>query len=312
MNSNIWILTIGDSVTLATVLILAALGALLTERSGVLNLGVEGSLLVGAVTAALAADGTGSLWVGLLLGALAGAAMGLVHGFLCVSMRANQIVTGLAMVIFGTGLSAFVGKPVEGTTLSTRLLPMDLGFLQDIPFFGVVVFDHDIITFLTLIFAICVSLYIFRTRPGLTLRALGDDPATVDAQGLSVSRLRLSYTTFGGTLMGLSGAVLLLGQSATWQQSDTTGGKGWIALALVVFAGWRPIRLIVGAIFFGFMLQLPFTLQTEQITFIPTAFTQMVPYVATLVALVALSTPRSRRTLGAPKALGTPFVRDER
>lgn len=312
MNTNIWVITLGDSIAIATSLVLVALGVLLNERAGVLNLGVEGSMLVGAVTGALVTDGTGSIWLGLVLGALAGAAMGGVHGVLCVSLRSNQIVTGLAMVIFGTGLANFIGKPVEGTTLKTRFLPMDLGPLEDIPLLGRILFTQDPITYLSIAFAAVLSWYVFRTRPGLTLRALGDDPATVDAQGLSVSRLRILYTVASGSMIGLGGAWLLLARSSTWQQAATTGGKGWIALALVVFAGWRPIRVVLGAVLFGFALQVPFTLQAEQITFVPIAFLDMFPYLVTLVTLVAMSTPKARQTLGAPRALGLPFVRDER
>ena len=163
-----------------------------------------------------------------------------------------------------------------------------------------------------MLIAVVSSLFLFRTRPGLELRATGDDPATVDAQGLSVAYIRIRYTLIGGLLVGLGGSWLMLAQSAAWHQASTTNGLGWIALALVVFAGWRPNRIIFGAVLFGFTLQLPFTLQAEQITIIPSAFMQMLPYLATLIALIALSRPGGRNLLGAPKALGTPFVRDER
>jgi len=177
---------------------------------------------------------------------------------------------------------------------------------------GPVIFGQDIITYSAVAAAFGASWYLFRSRPGLELRATGDDPATVDSQGLSVSSIRMRYTMFGGALVGLGGAWLMLAQSAAWHQASTTNGIGWIALALVVFASWRPIRIIFGAVFFGFTLQLPFTLQAEQITFIPSAILQMLPYLATLIALIALSRPGSRNALGAPKALGIPFVRDER
>ena len=190
--------------------------------------------------------------------------------------------------------------------------PLRFGALSDIPLLGPVVFGQDIITYGSLLVAVVASLYLFRTRPGLELRATGDDPATVDAQGLSVASIRLRYTIFGGLLVGLGGSWLMLAQSAAWHQAATTNGLGWIALALVVFAGWRPNRLVFGAVLFGFTLQLPFTLQAEQITIIPSAFMQMLPYLATLIALIALSRPGSRNLLGAPKALGIPFVRDER
>ena len=312
MNSNIWVLMTADSVALATVLILAALGALFTERAGVLNLGIEGTLLTSAITSFIAADSSGSIWVGLVAGSLVGALLAGIHAVLAVTLRANQIVSGLALVIFGTGLANFLGKPYEGKNIETKLLPISFGPLSDIPLVGPVLFRQDSITYLTLILAVGASWYLFHTRPGLELRATGDDPATVDAQGLKVSSIRIRYTLAGGAMVGLGGSWLMLAESAAWHQAATTNGIGWIALALVVFASWRPIRLIAGAILFGFTLQLPFTLQAENITFIPQAFLQMVPYVVTLVSLIALSRPGSSNALGAPRALGTPFVRDER
>ena len=312
MNGNIWVLASADSVAIATTLILAALGALFTERAGVLNLGIEGILLTSAISSFLAADSSGSIWLGLIVGSLVGALLAGIHAVLSVVLRANQIVAGLALVIFGTGLANFLGKPAEGKTVTTIIKPISFGPLSDIPLIGPVVFQQDPITYASIVIAILASLYLFRSRPGLELRATGDDPATVDAQGLSVASIRLRYTLFGGLLVGLGGSWLMLAQSAAWHQAATTNGVGWIALALVVFAGWRPLRLIFGAILFGFTLQLPFTLQAEQITFIPSALMQMLPYLATLIALIALSRPSTRNKLGAPKSLGIPFVRDER
>ncbi len=312
MNGNIWVLSSADSVAIATTLILAALGALFTERAGVLNLGIEGILLTSAISSFLAADSSGSIWLGLIVGSLVGALLAGIHAVLSVVLRANQIVAGLALVIFGTGLANFLGKPAEGKTVTTIIKPLSFGPLSDIPLVGPIVFRQDPITYASILIAILASLYLFRSRPGLELRATGDDPATVDAQGLSVASIRIRYTLFGGLLVGLGGSWLMLAQSAAWHQAATTNGIGWIALALVVFAGWRPMRLIFGAILFGFTLQLPFTLQAEQITFIPSALMQMLPYLATLIALIALSRPSTRNKLGAPKSLGIPFVRDER
>ena len=312
MNGNIWVLASADSVAIATTLILAALGALFTERAGVLNLGIEGILLTSAISSFLAADSSGSIWLGLFVGSLVGALLAGIHAVLSVVLRANQIVAGLALVIFGTGLANFLGKPAEGKTVTTIIKPLSFGPLSDIPLIGPIVFQQDPITYASIVIAIVASLYLFRSRPGLELRATGDDPATVDAQGLSVASIRIRYTLFGGLLVGLGGSWLMLAQSAAWHQAATTNGIGWIALALVVCAGWRPMRLIFGAILFGFTLQLPFTLQAEQITFIPSALMQMLPYLATLIALIALSRPSTRNKLGAPKSLGIPFVRDER
>ena len=312
MNGNIWVLASADSVAIATTLILAALGALFTERAGVLNLGIEGILLTSAISSFLVADSSGSIWLGLIVGSLVGALLAGIHAVLSVVLRANQIVAGLALVIFGTGLANFLGKPAEGKTVTTLIKPLSFGPLSDISLIGPIVFQQDPITYASIMIAVLASLYLFRSRPGLELRATGDDPATVDAQGLSVASIRIRYTLFGGLLVGLGGSWLMLAQSAAWHQAATTNGVGWIALALVVFAGWRPIRLIFGAILFGFTLQLPFTLQAEQITFIPSALMQMLPYLATLIALIALSRPSTRNKLGAPKSLGIPFVRDER
>lgn len=312
MNGNIWVLASADSVAIATTLILAALGALFTERAGVLNLGIEGILLTSAISSFLVADSSGSIWLGLIVGSLVGALLAGIHAVLSVVLRANQIVAGLALVIFGTGLANFLGKPAEGKTVTTIIKPLSFGPVSDIPLIGPIVFRQDPVTYASIVIAVLASLYLFRSRPGLELRATGDDPATVDAQGLSVASIRIRYTLFGGLLVGLGGSWLMLAQSAAWHQAATTNGIGWIALALVVFAGWRPMRLIFGAILFGFTLQLPFTLQAEQITFIPSALMQMLPYLATLIALIALSQPSTRNKLGAPKSLGIPFVRDER
>ncbi|MFM7308307.1 MAG: ABC transporter permease, partial [Actinomycetota bacterium] len=206
MNSNIWLLTFADAISIATTLILASLGAMITERSGVINLGVEGMLLMGAVTAFLVGDATGNLWLALFVAILVGIALSTVHAALTVGLRANQIVSGLAMVIFATGLSQFIGKPVEGNPRPVQIEPLDLGPLADIPFFGPVVFGHDIFTYLTWALVAAVSFYIHRTRPGLLLRANGDAPATVDAQGGSVARIRWVHTIAGGALMAFGGA----------------------------------------------------------------------------------------------------------
>jgi len=312
MNSNVWILTFADAFSIATTLILATIGAILTERSGVINLGVEGILLMGAVTAFLVGDGTGNLWLALFLAVLVGMAMAGVHAVLAITLRANQIVAGLALVIFGNGLSQFVGKPVEGKSVPVSIEPLNLGPLSDIPVIGPIVFGHDIFTYLTWVGALVCSLYLNRTRPGLVLRATGDAPATVDAQGVSVARVRFVHTIIGGALMGLAGGWFMLARGTAWSQAATTNGIGWIALSLVVFAAWRPLRAIAGAVLFGFTLQVPFTLQGQQINILPPEIVQMLPYLATLFVLVMLSTPRARKLLGAPKMLGQPFVRDER
>ncbi len=312
MNANVWVLTFADAFSIATTLILATIGAILTERSGVINLGVEGILLMGAVTAFLVGDATGNVWLALLLPVAVGAVMALIHATLSITLRANQIVAGLALVIFGNGLSQFIGKPVEGKTRPVVIKALDLGPLTDLPIVGPIIFGHDPITYLTWVGAVVCSLCLNRTRPGLVLRATGDAPATVDAQGVSVARVRFVHTIIGGARMGLAGGWFMLARGTAWSQAATTNGIGWIALALVVFAAWRPLRAIAGAVLFGFTLQVPFTLQGQQINILPPEIVQMLPYLATLFVLVILSTPRARKLLGAPKMLGQPFVRDER
>lgn len=312
MNANVWLLTFSDAISIATTLILASLGAILTERSGVINLGVEGMLLMGAVSGFLVADSTGNLWLALFVAVLVGVVLAAVHAALTVSLRSNQIVSGLAMVIFGTGLANFLGKPVEGRPRPVVILDVDFGPLSDIPFIGPVVFGHDVFTYLTWVLAAALSFYLHRTRPGLVLRATGDAPATVDAQGVSVTRIRYVHTIAGGALMCFAGAWFMFARGVAWNQAATTNGIGWIALALVVFASWRPLRAIIGAVLFGFSLQVPFTLQSQQIRILPPEIVAMFPYLVTLAVLVVLSTPRARRLLGAPKMLGQPFVRDER
>ena len=312
MNANVWLLTFADAISIATTLILASLGAILTERSGVINLGVEGMLLMGAVSAFIVANSTGNLWLALFVAVLVGVVLSSVHAALTVSLRSNQIVSGLAMVIFGTGVANFLGKPVEGRPRPVVISDIDFGPLSDIPLIGPIVFGHDLFTYLTWVLAAVLSFYLHRTRPGLVLRATGDAPATVDAQGVSVARIRYVHTVAGGSLMCFAGAWFMFARGVAWNQAATTNGIGWIALALVVFASWRPLRAILGAVLFGFSLQVPFTLQSQQIRILPPEIVAMFPYVVTLAVLVVLSTPRARRLLGAPKMLGQPFVRDER
>ena len=312
MNSNIWVLTLADSVAIATTLVLAALGVILNEKAGVLNLGVEGILLMAAVSAFLMSDNIASPWLALLVAVAVGATLGLVHAILCVSMRANQIVAGLAMVIFGTGLSQFLGKTVEGVPRPVRLETLDLGPLSDLPALGPILFSQGSLTYLSWILAAAVALFLVRTRPGLSLRATGESPATVDAQGLSVLAIRYAATVASGAFIGLAGGYYMLARATAWNQAATTAGIGWIALALVVFAGWRPGRMVFGALLFGFALQVPYTLQAEQITWIPPALMQTFPYLLTVVVLIVMSTPKARARFGAPASLGLPFVRDER
>ncbi len=312
MNDTALVLTLAAAVAAGTPLALAALGELLTERAGVLNLGVEGMMLLGAVAAFLAADGSGSPAVGLLAGMLTGGALAAVHAFLSVTMHANQIVSGLALVIFGTGLSTFLGQPIEGRPLAARLGGAAVPVLADLPVVGRILFQQDLVVYATWVLALLVLGYLGRTRAGLSLRAVGESPATADAMGVRVAAVRYAHTIAGGLLAGAGGAYLILARVPSWAQAATTNGIGWIALALVVFASWRPLRVLAGAYLFGAALRANFALQAAGVRGVPAEVLAMLPYLLTIAVLVALSAGDLRRRVGAPAALGVPYVRDER
>ena len=311
MNDTALVLTIAAAVGAAVPIALAGLGELLAERSGVLNLGLEGMMLVGAVVAFLVGDGTGNLWLALVLGMAGAAGLALVHAFLSVTLRANQIVSGLALVIFGTGLSTFVGKPVEGTPLATDLRAVRLGPLADLPVLGPVLFGQDPLVYATVVLAAAIAWYLDRTRPGLAVRAVGESPATADSTGIDVSRIRYVHVVVGGALAGAGGAYLILAQVPAWSQDGTTSGLGWIALALVVFASWNPWRVLFGALLFGLARRANFFLQDAGVD-VPAELLSMLPYVLTILVLVVWGSRDLRRRMGAPAALGLAFVRDER
>lgn len=311
MNDSVLVLTLAAAVITGTPIALAALGALLNERAGVLNLGIEGIMLVGAVSAFLTAQAVGSPVVGLLGGAAAGAVLASLHGFLSVTMRANQVVSGLALVIFGTGVAQFLGQPVEGTTLDDRLTGFAIPGLAEIPAVGRILFQQDLVVYLTWVLIAAAALYLTRTRTGLAVRAVGESPATADAAGIRVAAVRYAHVALGGALAGLGGAYITT-RGAPWDQAATTGGRGWIAIALVVFASWRPARALAGAYLFGIALRANFALQAAEIRAVPAQLLTMLPYLLTIVVLIVLSATDRRGRLGAPAALGTPFVRDER
>lgn len=314
MNETVLVLTLAAAVAAGTPLALAAIGELITERSGILNLGVEGMMLLGAVTTFLVANATGSPWFGMAAGALAGGGLAAAHAFLSISMRANQIVSGLALVVFGIGLSTFLGRPIEGIPLppGARLPRTSIVLLEDFPLLGRVLFQQDLIVYASWILAGATAVYLFRTRPGLSLRSVGESPATADAMGLPVAAIRYSHTIVGGLLCGAGGAYLILARVPSWSQAATTNGIGFIAIALVVFASWRPWRALLGAYIFGLALRAGFALQAAGVTWIPAEFLAMTPYLLTILVLIALSFSDLRQRVGAPEGLGVPYAREER
>jgi ABC-type uncharacterized transport system permease subunit len=310
MNDTAFILTLAASVGAAVPIALAALGELLSEKAGVLNLGVEGMMLIGAVTAFQVGDSSGSLWLALVAGSLAGMAFSLIHAFLTISLRANQIVSGLALVIFGIGLSTFIGKSIEGIPLDTDFEKIRWGPLADIPILGPILFDQDPVVYLTIFFAFAIGFYLNRTKTGLAVRSVGESPATADSMGVPVSPYRYAHVLAGGFFAGMAGSYLVLALVPSWSQAGTTAGTGWIAVALVVFASWKPVAVLAGAFLFGFARRANFWLQGEGVD-IPAEFLAMLPYVLTILVLVIWGI-RSSGHSGAPAALGTPYVRDER
>lgn len=291
-------------VVASTPLVFAATGELVVERAGVLNLGVEGMMLVGAVAGFAAAVGFGNPVLAVAAAAGGGAAMALVFGVLTLSLLANQVATGLALTIFGIGLSSLIGKGFVGTPLD-RLPRIDVPGLTDLPVVGPVVFGQDLMVYLGIALVAAVWWFLDRTRAGLVLRAVGDNHDAAHAIGYSVIGVRYAAVAFGGAMSGMGGAYLSLAYSPMWAE-NMTAGRGWIALALVVFATWRPGRVLVGAWLFGGVTIAQLHVQGTGLA-IPSQFMSMLPYLATILVLVLISRDATRIRLNAPACLGKVF-----
>ncbi len=320
MNDSIVVVVLAAAIAYGTPLVFAALGELLAERSGVLNLGVEGMMLVGAVMGFWAVQRIGggsasSLLGAVLVAAIAGTAIALPFAFLVITLRANQIVTGLALTIFAgaAGLSSYLGNDLELADEPARhaFKPVDPFGLSDTPVLGPILFGQTWLVYVSWACVLLVALYLSRTRPGLNVRAVGEAPAAADAMGISVAGYRYAHTLVGGAFAGVGGACFSLAITPQWVDG-LTGGAGWIAIALVIFAFWRPHLCLVGAYLFGALQALPLTLQAREVTILPVEAYEALPYVMTIVVLVLVSTRGARRRLGAPAALGIPFDREER
>lgn len=294
-------------ITAATPLLLAALGELVTERSGVLNLGVEGMMVMGAVVAFLAAAATGSPALGVVAAGLVGIAMAALFALLAIGLVANQVATGLALTIFGLGLAGLLGEGLVGQP-GIRLEPVAIPGLSAIPIIGPILFEQDALTLLSFALTAAVSVFLFRTRAGLTLRAVGDRPAAAHALGLPVLKIRVAATLFGGLCAGLAGAYLTLVYTPQWVE-NMTAGRGWIALALVVFASWRPLRVLAGAYLFGAVTIAQFHAQALGVD-VPSQLLSALPYLATIAVLVIIARNRRSTLIHTPAALGRAFVPD--
>ncbi len=305
MDAAILASVLATVIAAATPLLFAALGELVTEKSGVLNLGVEGMMLVGAVTAFAIAVVTGNLHVGVLGGALAGALMALLFGVLTLTLMANQVACGLALTIFGIGLSALLGDSFVGIPLD-GLPELDIAGLTDIPMLGTVLFSHDLLVYLGIAMVPLTALFLTRTRWGLVLRAVGENHEAAHGLGYSVIPIRYAAVAFGGAMAGIGGAYLSVAYTPMWVE-EMTAGRGWIALALVVFAAWRPWRLLLGAYLFGGVSILQLYAQGGALFDVPSQVLAMLPYLATIVVLTVLSSRGVRALLAAPACLGKPF-----
>jgi len=305
-----------------TILLFAGIGEILTERAGILNLGVEGMMLLGAMAGFSTALATGNPWLGLLAALIAGGALSLAHGLVTIHFQADQVVSGLSLTFLGTGLALVLGNGLTGQTVN--LIPdMDIPGLASIPFLGPTFFaDHSPLVYFGYLFTPLVWYYIHKTRPGLHLRAVGEKPSAADTMGINVYRLRYLYVLAGGCLAGLAGATITLSVSPGWYSVQTTSGQGWIAIGLVIFAQWNPWRAALGAYLFGALRRAILDLQGPRMLlgftnplFINSNFgffLQMAPYLLTIIALMIGSRAATRKRLGAPAALGEPYVRGER
>jgi len=317
MNVALLISILTVTIQAGTSLVFATIGEILTERSGILNLGLEGIMIMGAVSAFATAYHSESLVVAVLVAMLVGGLLAAIHAFLTISLRTDQVVTGLALTLFGAGLASFLGqnlgpggRPLVGE-IGPKFGKVAIPLLSQIPFLGDALFRQDPLVYVMYLLVPLATYYIYRTRPGLHLRAVGENPATADAMGVNVARTRYFYTILGGMLIGLGGAHLSLAYTPGWTE-NLTGGRGWIAIALVIFATWDPRRAVVGAILFGGVNAIQFRLQAAGTT-LPAAFLGMLPYLFTIIVLVVITWWEAfSKRIGAPAALGLPYVREER
>ncbi len=293
--------------TAATPLLIAAIGELVVERSGVLNLGVEGMMLMGAVSGFAAAQYTGSAWLGMLAAIFVGSLFSGIFAFLTLTLVTNQVATGLALTILGIGASAMLGESFVGMP-GVRLEAISIPFLSDIPYVGRFLFGQDPIFYISILLVVGVTWFLFRTRAGLQLRAIGDSHGSAHALGVHVVRTRYLAVLFGGACAGLAGAQLSLVYVPQWVE-NMSAGRGWIALALVVFASWRPWRVLIGAYLFGAVTI--GQLHAQALGFgLPSQFLSALPYIATIVVLVIISRNRRLTMMNTPASLGKPFVPD--
>ena len=302
------IYTVARALAFSTPLLWAALGEIYSERAGVVNLGVEGMMILGAVTGFIVAQTTGAPYLGLLLAAATGMAAALVHAFISITLRANQYISGLALTIFGLGFSGLIGRSWVGQPLKTPMEFITVPGLSEVPILGPALFtDQYLLTFVGLIAAAVLWFVLYYTRLGLVLRTVGESPAAADAAGINVTLVRYGTVAFGGLMAGIGGGYLSIAYRPSWGEG-MTNGMGWIALAIAIFALWDPLRAVVASFFFGAFFFLSFLLQK----YFPPELLTLLPYIFTIVALTVVALGKGGRAFGAPEALGLPYRRGER
>jgi simple sugar transport system permease protein len=304
MNLEHFIPIFASTVAAATPLAYAAFGELVAERSGVLNLGVEGMMLVGAIAGFAVATNTGSLGFGFGAGILAGVSLSFIFAVLTLTLQTNQVATGLALTLFGVGLSAFIGRSYVGLNLD-GLHPLNIPVLGDIPFIGPLLFHFDVLVYGSIILLLALQWFFSRSYWGLVVRAVGESPVSAHAIGYPVIRIRYLTILFGGAMSGLAGAYLSLAITPLWVEG-MSAGRGWIALALVVFATWKPMRVLLGAYLFGGVTIMQFYGQGMGVH-VPSEILSMLPYLVTIVVLVLISRNPKTILLNQPMSLGQSF-----
>ena len=301
------------AVVAGTPLIFATLGEIITEKAGNTNLGVEGMMFMGAIIGFIVGQKTNNPFLAMTGAALAGGVGALLYAFLTVSLRANQIVCGLTLTIFGEGFASFLGQKVMGTLVPASIqqffVPRPIPILSSIPYIGKIFFNQDIFVYLGYILIIATTIYLFRTKPGLNLRAVGESAASADASGIHVTLYKYVHIILGGALCGLGGAYMSLVTVPVWQE-NIIAGRGWIAVALVIFASWHPVKALLGSLLFGGLSIIGFRLQSMGIH-VSQYLIDMLPYLATIV-IVIISTRKNKKEDMAPADLGNAYFREER
>ena len=291
-----------------TPLLFGTLGEVYAERSGVLNLGVEGMMIMGAVAGFAVSQTTGSVWLGIMAAAVVGGLMALIHAFTSVSLRVNQVVSGLALTMVGLGVSGLIGKPFVGQPLAVRLQPISIPLLSDIPVLGILLFRFDLMVYLGIALVPVLSFVLYKTRLGVTLRSVGENPAAADAMGVNVGLVRYAAVIFGGVMAGIGGAYLSMAYAPAWIEG-MTAGAGWIVIALTIFAIWDPRRALLGAYLFGGVRVLQYRLQPLGIS--PNLL-NMLPFLLTIGVLWLSSGQAAKQRIGAPASLMNAYSREDR